>query len=380
MFKRVLSIVLCAFLLFSFSACTKTVSPELPYYNYDLSSYLTLGEYKGMKVDKFMTEATETEIGNMVNEYMEVTDFYLAVTDRPSQKGDFVDLTCNAMIDGEYYEEGSASFTAELGNSTFMEGFEEGLYDKKAGDHVTLNLTYPEDYSDTNVAGKPVVFEIDIEEIKIAVEPELSDEFLAAHTEHKTVEALRESLKAEIEQSKAASETSMDQQNLVNKLLEISNISSLPEQEIQRYEEKMTAYKAQLESTASLYGMDLDSYVKIYSNNTYENYEALQDDRIDTTIRTDMIFAQIAKNENITWDPNAYEELLNNYSSQGYQSKEEFLQNTNDGVDIQWVLLCNAVIDYMMDNAVFVDPDGNTVVRATPTPVPTTVVSPSPEE
>ena len=91
---------------------------------------------------------------------------------------------------------------------------------------MTLNLTYPEDYSDTNVAGKPVTFEIDIEEVKIAVEPELTDEFLAAHTEYKTVEELRESQKKEIEQSKIASETSMDQQNLVNKLLEISNISS----------------------------------------------------------------------------------------------------------------------------------------------------------
>ena len=384
MTKRILSIVLCAFSIFSFSACKKKTdtNAELPYYNYDLSSYVTLKEYKALRVEKFSTAATETEINNSVNEYMEVTKFYLAVTDRPSQKGDFLDVVCEAKVDGKVYEDGSASFTTELGKNTFIEGFEEALYGRKAGDHFTLSLSYPEDYSDSTVAGKPVEFEINIDEVKIAVEPELSDAFLAAHTEYKTIAALKDALKEEIEKSKQSQESSQDQNKMLEKLAEVNEIKSLPEKEVERYKGLMGDYKTQLESSAAVYGMDLDTYIKTYSNNEFENFDAFQEKVINESIKLDLLFAQIAKNENITWDQKEYEEFIARYAMYGYESEEAFLKDTDNGATIKWQLLSNAVVEFLMENTVFVDANGNVVVRTTPTPVPTATptVSASPAE
>lgn len=380
MTKKVISTLLCALILFSFGACKKADSSELPYYNYNLSPYITLGEYKGVKVDKFMTTATETEIDNAVNEYMEQTKFYLAVTDRASQKGDFVDITFEGTINGESFENGSGTMTVELGNSTLIEGFEEGLYDKKAEDHITLNLTFPEDYSETSIAGKPVVFEVDIDEVKISVEPEVSDSFLAAHTEYKTVADLREALRSDIEQSKIASEASVDQGNLFEKLLENSTFPSLPEKDIERYKELMADSKTQYETYASYYGMELDAFIKLITEDAFETYDAYLMDNINSRVKSDLLIASVAKKENITWAQEEYDAMLKDYASYGYESKEAFLKETDNGAAIKWSLLYNTVLDFLMDNAVFVDSDGNVVVRTTPTPVPTTAASPSSEE
>ena len=122
----------------------------------EVDEYVTLADYKEMTVQAAKTEVTDEVIENYINGNMLTT---YPVTDRAVEDGDLVTIDFVGKKDGEPFENGSSEgYQLKIGSNSFIDGFEEGLIGVMPGDTVDLDLTFPENYKNEELAGQAVVF------------------------------------------------------------------------------------------------------------------------------------------------------------------------------------------------------------------------------
>ena len=145
---------------------------------------VTLGEYKGMEVDKTSTRVTQKEVEAKIKEEAEKNARTVTVEGRPVQDGDEVILDFEGFVDGEAFEGGKGeNYPLTIGSGSFIPGFEEQLVGAEAEKEVEVKVTFPEEYHAEELKGKDAVFKCTIHEIKEKQIPEIDDEFAAEVSE-----------------------------------------------------------------------------------------------------------------------------------------------------------------------------------------------------
>ena len=166
---------------------------------------VTLGEYKGLEVEKVSTRVTQKEIDAKVQEEAEKNAREITVEDRPVQDGDQVILDFEGFVDGVAFEGGKGeNYPLTIGSGSFIPGFEDQLIGAEAEKEVEVNVTFPEDYHAEDLKGKAAVFKCTVHEIKAKELPEIDDEFAAEVSEFDTLEEYKSDIKAKLKEQKAA--------------------------------------------------------------------------------------------------------------------------------------------------------------------------------
>ena len=166
---------------------------------------VTLGEYKGLKVDKVSNRVTQKEVDAKIQEEAEKNARTIVVEDRAVQDGDEVVLDFEGFVDGVAFEGGKGeNYPLTIGSGSFIPGFEEQLVGVESGKEVEVNVTFPEDYHAEDLKGKPAVFKCTVHEIKAKELPEIDDEFAAEVSEFDTLEEYKADVKAKIKAQKEA--------------------------------------------------------------------------------------------------------------------------------------------------------------------------------
>lgn len=165
---------------------------------------VTLGEYKGLKVDKVSTRVTQKEVDEEIDRERERNARTIEVTDRAVQDKDQVILDFEGFVDGAAFEGGKGEkYPLTIGSGAFIPGFEEQLIGAEIGKEVEINVTFPEEYQAKELAGKAAVFKCTVHEIKAKEIPELDDEFVSdVSEESETVDAYKAEVKAKIKERK----------------------------------------------------------------------------------------------------------------------------------------------------------------------------------
>ena len=165
---------------------------------------VTLGEYKGLKVDKVSTRVTQKEVDEEIDKERERNARTIEVTDRAVQDKDQVILDFEGFVDGAAFEGGKGEkYPLTIGSGAFIPGFEEQLIGAEIGKEVEINVTFPEEYQAEELAGKAAVFKCTVHEIKAKEIPELDDEFVSdVSEESETVDAYKAEVKAKIKDRK----------------------------------------------------------------------------------------------------------------------------------------------------------------------------------
>ena len=165
---------------------------------------VTLGEYKGLKVDKVSTRVTQKEVDEEIDKERERNARTIEVTDRAVQDKDQVILDFEGFVDGAAFEGGKGEkYPLTIGSGAFIPGFEEQLIGAEIGKEVEINVTFPEEYQAKELAGKAAVFKCTVHEIKAKEIPELDDEFVSdVSEESETVDAYKAEVKAKIKDRK----------------------------------------------------------------------------------------------------------------------------------------------------------------------------------
>ena len=377
--KRMISLMLCAVLALSATACKKKDDGDTQtdkYYDYDLSSYITLGEYKGLEVKLFDTAASEEEINKAVDSYIKNTKFTEEVN-KAAEKDDIVNIDYVGKVDGEAFDGGTAEGQEiTLGSSGYIDGFDDGILGMKAGETKDIQVTFPDPYQpNEDLSGKPAVFTITLNSVKKQVEGQLTDEFLAAHSEtYKTVEALKEAQKAMIESSKQSAESDQNTNSTLQAVLEKAEIKSLPEKELAKNQENIKKTVESNYSQYTAYGYfsgTTEEFISAFYGTDVETAEEFYKKQAENQTRMELVLAAVAEAEKMKVTDQEYNELADSYADYNYDSKESFLENVGGEGYLRWYLLYNKAMDFLMENTKFLDKDGNVTVYPSPTPVPT---------
>lgn len=309
----------------------------------DYSKYITLGTYKGIEVEKESTEVTDEEIEAQIKADLETKAEKQEVTDRDTvENGDVANIDYKGLLNGEAFEGGTAEgYDLVIGSNTFIEGFEEQLVGAKVGEKTELNVTFPENYMSTDLAGKDVVFEVKVNSISSSVVPEFNDEFVQANSDFNTTDEYRENIVNKLkEQNEASAEYNM-QGNVWTEVKDNCEVKDYPTDLVDKYKEQINAYYS---GYASQYEVSIEDFMTNYMGISLEDYAK-------EMAKEEMIFKTIVKNENLALSDKEFNEKLQDVADQyGYESPEAVLEGS-DKAAIEESFLWETMMTFLVDNA-----------------------------
>lgn len=256
---------------------------------------VTLGKYKGVQVTKIDTTVTDEEVEVALEKEQQKNSRTVSVTDRPVQTGDTAVIDFEGFVDGVAFEGGKGeNHPLEIGSHSFIEGFEDQLVGHNAGEEVEVNVTFPEKYQAAELAGKPAVFKVKINEIKTKELPELNDEFAQDVSEFDTLAEYKEDLRKHLEVSKENDAKRAKEDEAIKKIIDKSTME-LPDAMIDTQCENMINEFAQRISQS---GLTMDQYMQ-FSGMTIDGLKEQVRPEAITRIQSSLVLEQIAKEENI---------------------------------------------------------------------------------
>ena len=220
---------------------------------------VSLKEYKGIEAEKeevtVTAEAVEAELGRM-----QARNARQVSVEREAKKGDVVNLDFEGFVDGVAFEGGKGEkFDLELGSGMFIPGFEEQLEGKNVGDECDVNVTFPEEYNEKSLAGKPAVFKCKINEIKENQKPELDDEFAKDVSEFDTIAELKADIEKKMVEEKSANADNAFQERVMDKVIEGME-AEIPDAMVDTQVERIAE---DFSYRLAMQGMDFDTYLKM---------------------------------------------------------------------------------------------------------------------
>ena len=259
-----------------------------------LKPEVTLGKYKGVKVDKIDVKVSDEDIDAEINRERESNARTISVEDRAVKDGDMTVIDFEGFVDGVAFEGGKGeNFDLELGSGSFVPGFEDQVIGMKAGEEKDIDITFPENYT-PELAGKPVVFHVKVNEVKAKDVPAIDDEFAKDVSEFDTLKELKADLKKKIteEREKAAQRAFEDA--LMQKVADGIE-ADIPDAMIDLQCEKMVdSLKQQLASQ----GIPFDQYLKMVQS-TEEAVKAEAKEPAQQQVRMDLAIEALIKAEGI---------------------------------------------------------------------------------
>ena len=219
-----------------------------------------LGEYKGIEVTKIDTSVTDEEVDAEIEKERNTNARTVTVEGRPIQEGDTAVIDFEGFVDGEPFEGGMGeNYSLQIGSHSFIDDFEDQLIGKKTGDEVEVNVSFPEEYHEASLKGKPALFKVTIKEIKNKELPKLDDEFASEVSEFETLKDYKASVKKSLTEKRKEEVKREKENEVIEKAIE--NISvEIPEAMIDEQVQQMVQEFA---SRISSQGISFEQYMQM---------------------------------------------------------------------------------------------------------------------
>lgn len=258
-----------------------------------------LGEYKGLHVDKKEVAVTDEDVDAQVKELLNRNAKMVVAEDGAViEKGDFAIIDFAGTVDGEPFSGGEGKgYPLEVGSNSFIPGFEDQLVGLSKGDSTDVEVTFPEEYFVKELAGKEAVFKVNIQDVKRKELPELTDEYVAANSDFKTVEELRANYKERMQNAAEANAKAEYEHALID--LAVANAKfSVPEIMV---EDKISQMVDEMKMSLESRKMSLDMYMQ-YTGLDMAKIRENQRPVAEENVKTDLVLDAIAKAEDIQVD------------------------------------------------------------------------------
>ena len=309
-----------------------------------------LGEYKGVEVDKFSNRVTAKEIDAKLEEERKKNARTVNVAGRPVQKDDEVILDFEGFVDGVAFDGGKGeNYSLTIGSNTFIPGFEDQLIGVEAGKEVEVNVTFPEDYHEESLKGKPAVFKCTVHEIKAKELPELDDEFASEVSEFDTLEELKADIKAKIKEQKNAEGKSAQQEQALDTIIAATEMD-IPDAMVETEARQMVDSFGQ---RIQQQGLTMQQYMQFTGMDTEKMLEEMRPQAMKR-IQTRLVLEAIVAAENmVTSDERLDEEIAKMaemYSMEADQLKS-YMGDT-EKEQMKKDIAVEDAVQFILDNAV----------------------------
>lgn len=260
-----------------------------------LKPEVTLGEYKGLKVDKISNRVTQKEIEEKLKEEQEKNARTITVEGRPVQDKDEIILDFEGFVDGVAFEGGKGeNYPLVIGSGSFIPGFEEQLVGVNPEEEVEVKVTFPEEYQAEELKGKDAVFKCTVHEIKAKELPELDDEFASEVSEFDTLDEYKADIKEKIKEKKISEGKSKQEDQAVEQAIENAQME-IPEAMIDTQARQMANDFSQ---RIQQQGLTLEQYFQFTGMTAEKMLEELKPQAVKR-IQTRLVLEAIAAAENI---------------------------------------------------------------------------------
>ncbi len=265
-----------------------------------------LGKYKGIEVDKVDYTVSDEDVAKELESVRERNARMISVDDRAIETGDTAVIDFEGFVDGVAFEGGKGEdYELEIGSNTFIPGFEDQLIGAKLDDLVDVNVTFPEEYHAEELKGKPAVFKVKINEIKVRELPELDDDFASEVSEFDTLEEYKADVKAKLEETAKEKAENEIQNAVIEKVVEDAEFD-IPEAMITNQIDNMINDMAQ---NLAYQGMSFEMFLQ-YTGQTMEGVRESYRVTGVKQVGAGLVIDAIAKAEGIEVTP---EELEMNF-------------------------------------------------------------------
>lgn len=272
---------------------------------------VTLGDYKGIEVEKKEAEVSEEEITAEIDKAREANSRLITIEDRAAEDGDTVIIDFDGYVDGKQFEGGYAEdYTLVLGSHSFIDNFEDQLVGKNLGEDVEVNVTFPEEYHVDELKGKPALFKVKIKEIQKKELPELDDDFAQDVSDFDTLDEYKADVEKKILENKENQIKREQEDQIIEKIIENAQME-IPQQMIAAQTRQMTQEFAQrLQSQ----GLSLEQYMQFTGLTPQKMMEDLEPQALKR-IQSRLVLEAVVAAENIEASDEEIDKELENMAS-----------------------------------------------------------------
>ncbi len=309
---------------------------------------VTLGQYKGIEVQAIKTDVSDSEVNADIKNLLQ-TNSELKPKEGALEFGDTAIFDFEGFLDGVPFEGGKAeNYSLEIGSNQFIPGFEEQMVGMNPGDVKDLNVTFPEKYQAENLAGKAVVFNVKLHEVKTKEVQELTDDFVKSLNREgvTTVEELKAATRKTLEDQKKAEAENTITEQVINTVLANASMD-IPQEMV---DEEVAQAKENVVNQAKQYGLELDMFLSLSGVNKEQFEQQLQDESLKR-VKTTLVVEQVAKLEGFKATEEElvakYDELAKRYNMPVEDIKKYIPENAleND-------VVLNKAYQFILDSAV----------------------------
>ncbi len=315
---------------------------------------VTLGEYKGVTVEKAETTVTAKEVNEKLKQELEKNARVVEV-DRAIKKNDIATIDFVGSVDGKEFEGGKGEdYPLTIGSGTFIPGFEDQLIGHKAGETVDVNVTFPEEYGAKDLAGKAALFKTAIKLVKEKQVPAADDEFASEVSEFDTLDEYKKDLKKTLKEAKEKQATSANENSVVAKVVDNATVD-IPKAMIDAQLDNMIYdYQMRLQQQ----GIPMDQYLKI-TGQTVEQLREQMMPNAERNIKTSLVIEAVMKAENITVADDRCDEEFKKIADQYKMKYEDLMKNMTDSQkdSMKRDLAFQDTVDFLVSEANLVKPE-----------------------
>lgn len=310
---------------------------------------VTLGKYKGIKVDEADLAVTEEEINAQIEKERENSARTISVEDRPVKDGDITTLDFEGFVDGVAFEGGKGTdYPLTIGSGSFIPGFEEQLIGAELNKEVEVNVTFPEDYHAKDLAGKPATFKCKIKDIKEKELPELDDEFASEVSAFDTMAEYKEDVKKSLEMKKADAAKIAKEEAVIDAVIEDAKMD-IPDAMVETEQRQIIEEFSQ---RMRMQGLTMEQYMQF----TGMTPQALMDQTKPQAlkrIQSRLVLEAVAMAEDLKASEEDYAAEIKDMSEK-YQMEEDKIKEMlgeKGKKQVEEDLAIRKAVDFLVDNA-----------------------------
>lgn len=315
---------------------------------------VTLGEYKGIEVEKKEATVADEEVMASIDKELEQNSRMITIDDRAIQMDDIAIIDFEGFVDDTPFEGGKGeNYSLTIGSHSFIDNFEEQLVGKSLGEEFDVNVTFPEEYQAKELAGKPALFKVKINEIKVKELPSLDDDFAQEVSEFDTLDEYKENIRATIKETKEKELKTAKENEIIDKIIENATMD-IPEQMIETQVGQMAEDFAQRMQSQ---GLSLEQYFQFTGMDSKKFIESLRPQALKR-IQSRLVLEAIVKAEDIKVTE---EELENELAEMATAYKMEIdkikeLMGDKEKEQMQIDIAVGKAVDFVTASAKDVDP------------------------
>lgn len=317
---------------------------------------VTLGEYKGITVEKTPVNVSAAEVNEKLAQVREQNARIVEIEDEKAKikKDNIVTIDFEGFVDGAPFEGGKGEdYPLTIGSHSFIDTFEDQLIGHVKGDNVEVNVTFPKEYQAKELAGKEALFKVAVKEIKEKQLPALDDEFASEVSEFETLKEYKASLKKELEEQKGKAAAQQNENNVIKAVVDNAE-ADVPEAMVLTVADNMlNEYAERLKNQ----GIPFDQYMKI-TGQTSDKLRDQMKDSAKQNIMTNLVLEAVAEAENIQVADEKIEEEIKKLA-EGYKMEADTVKELmgEEGLkNMKADLRCQAAIDFLVAEAKLVAP------------------------